>query len=201
MTEQETIEQLSNYKRMMARISVLENYSIGVGMTVSRLNGDDQLQDLHRRLRVMPSYMYLGKREQQLEAIAHAYLSQYPAGVKSQLAVIPQYGADAEDDKLLQELRTKISKVIAARGYDIRDDLDAVLDRLTELQDLQDEINRIDTVLAALETYKPDYAEVLKMVHVEGHRVDEIRNLLSISNRTYWRRVADAEREYKMLAR
>lgn len=189
MTEQEAVEQLSRYRQLRARIQVLSTYSIGAGITVNRLQQDDQLQELHRRLRGMPSYMYLGKREQQLEATAHAYLTRYPAGVKSQLAVIPQHGADAEDDKLLQELRDKIGKVIAARGYDVRDDLDAVLDRLTELQDLQDEVNRIDTVLEALKQYKPDYERLLRFRYIDGATVTRSSLNLFITERTFrrWR--------------
>lgn len=200
MTEQEAIEQLGRYKQIQARIQVLSTYSVGAGITVSRLNQDDQLQELHRRLKGRPSYMYLGKREQQLEATAHAYLTRYPAGVKSQLAVIPQQGADVEDDKLLKELRDKIGKVISARGYDVRDDLDAVLDRLTELKELQDEINRIDTVLAALETYEPDYTKLLRLRYVEGMQVGEVADSLGIVRRTFERWQPRAIAEYSKLS-
>lgn len=49
--EQSVIEQLSQYRQKKARIQVLSNYSVGAGITVSRLNEDDQLQELHRKLR------------------------------------------------------------------------------------------------------------------------------------------------------
>jgi hypothetical protein len=187
MTEQEAIEQLSRYKHLKARFKVLSNYSVGAGMTISRLNQDDQLQELHCRLRGLPTYMYLNGREERLETIAHAYASGYPSGIKSQLKAIPKRGADAGDDKLLRELRGKIEKVIAARGYDIRDDIDAVLERVAELQDLQEELQRVDTVLEALEEYKPDYARLLRLRYVEGEAVLNVYQQLHISESTYWR--------------
>ncbi|MGO4543244.1 RNA polymerase subunit sigma-24 [Paenibacillus sp. 2TAB23] len=201
MTEQQTVEQLSRYKQLQARIQVLSTYSVGAGITVSRLNQDDQLQELHRRLRNLPSYMYLGKREQKLEATAHAYLTQYPAGVKSQLAVIPQQGADAEDDKLLQELRDKIGKVIAARGYDVRDDLDAVLDRMVELQELQDEVARIDTVLEAIKGYKPDYERLLRIHYVDGKAWGEASQEMQVSKDVFYRWRRKAIVEYEKIAK
>lgn len=195
MTEQEVIEQLSNYKRLLARKHVLDNYTIGAGITISRLNQDDQLQDLHRRLRGMPSYMYLSAREQRLENVAHAYLGRYPAGIQSQQRVVPLQGSDAEDAKLLHELKAKIGKVIAARGYDVRDDIDVVLDRVTELQDIQDEILRIDSVLAGLERYKPEYARLLRLRYVQGLTAQEAAIEIGIAERTFrsWRLNAISE--------
>jgi len=197
MTEHQVIEQLSRYRQMQARIQVLSTYSVGSGITVSRLNQDDQLQELHRRLRGLPSYMYISQREQRLESTAHAYLGgKYPVGVKSQYRAIPGAGYDDEDTKLLRELKSKISKVIAARGYEIRDDIDAVLDRLAELQDLQDEVNRIDTVLLALEKYKPHLADLLRKRYVEGYPINNIRVAMSISERTFFRWKEQAEAEF-----
>ena len=187
MTEQQAIELLSSYRQKQARLQVLSTYSVGAGITISRLNEDDHLQELHRRLRGLPSYMYLSKREQQLETVAHAYLERYPAGTRAQLAAVPREGADAEDEKLLNELRAKIRKVIAARGWDIRDDIDAVLDRLAEYQDLKAEIDRVDTVLAALERYKPDLAKVLRIRYVEGKSTEQVAAELSIVRQTYHR--------------
>lgn len=185
MAEHQVIEQLSRYRQMQARIQVLSTYSIGSGITVSRLNQDDQLQDLHRRLRGLPSYMYLSRREMRLESIAHAYLGQtYPAGVKSQQKAIPGVGYDDEDTLLLRELKSKIKKVIAARGWDIRDDIDTVLDRLAELQDLQDEVNRIDTVLAALEKYKPQFARLLRLHVVVGMTTEQVAEKIGVAERT-----------------
>jgi flagellar biosynthesis chaperone FliJ len=201
MTEQDVIEQLSQYRQMQARLKVLSTYTVGMGITVSRLNQDDQLQELHRRLRRLPSYMYLSKHELELETTAHAYLRRYPVGTRAQLNAVPKRGIDAEDDKLLKELREKIKKVIAARGGDVRDDIDEVLERLAEYQDLQAEIDRIDTVLAALEAYRPEYAKLLRLRYIEGVDIGEIRTEMRVSPRTFWRRMADAEREYVMLAR
>lgn len=200
MTEQEIIEQLSLYRQMQARILVLSTYSVGFGITVSRLNEDDQLQDLHRRLRKLPSYMYLSKHEQRLETTAHAYLTRYPAGARSQLAAVPSRGADAEDEKLLHELRGKIRKVIAARGGDVRDDIDEVLERLAELQDLQAEVNRIDTVLLALEKYKPEYAKLLRLRYVDGKSASQTAVDLGIVQRTFDRWRPKAIDEYSRLA-
>ncbi|MED5019319.1 ECF-type sigma factor [Paenibacillus chibensis] len=198
--EQIVIEQLSQYRQKQARIKVLSTHSVGAGITVSRLNEDDQLQELHRRLRGLPSYMYLSAREQKLEQTAHAYLEQYPAGIRSQKAAIPTKGADAEDDRLLRELHDKIQKVIEARGYEVRGDIDEIMERLAELQDLQEEVNRIDTVLEALETYEPDYAKILRLQYLEGRSVVDVQAEMNLSKRTYWRKIAAAENEYKKLA-
>lgn len=189
MTEQQVIEQLSQYRQKQARIQVLSTYSVGAGITVSRLNQEDQLQELHRKLKGKPSYMYLSQHEQQLETTAHAYLTRYPSGIKSQLQAIPKQGADAEDDKLLQELRSKIKKVIAARGYEIRDDLDSVLDRLVELQELQEEIKHIDKVLEALAEYKPDYARLIRLRYVDELPAGTVATEMGIAERTFrsWR--------------
>ncbi|GKU75662.1 DUF1492 domain-containing protein [Paenibacillus sp. L3-i20] len=195
MTEQQVIDQLNQYRQLKARIQVLSTYNIGSGITVSRLNQDDQLQELHSRLRGMPSYMYLSAKEQKLETVAHAYLKQYPAGIKSQLKAIPLEGNDVEDDKLLKELRGKIDNVIKARGYGIRDDIDMVLDRLSELQDLQEQLQKVDNVLVALEEYKPDYSKLLRLKYIESKSVDETCYQLSIVKQTYirWRTKAISE--------
>jgi DNA-directed RNA polymerase specialized sigma24 family protein len=144
--------------------------------------------------------MYLSKREQQLESVAHAYLERYPAGTRAQLAAVPREGADEEDAKLLQELRRKIRKVIAARGWDVRDDIDEVLDRLAEYQDLKAEIERIDTVLQALERYKPDLARVLRLTYVEGKSWSEAAAEMSISSAAYYRRKREALEKFAELA-
>lgn len=200
MTELEVIEQLSNYKRLVARKKVLETYSVGAGITISRLNQDDQLQELHGKLRGMPSYMYLSKREQKLESVAHNYLKQYPAGVKSQQRAIPNIGDDIADTKLLRELKQKIEKVVAARGYEIRDDIDAVLDRVAELQDLQDKIQKIDNVLEALENYKPEYANLLRYHYLEDKSWSEVAFEMNISKDVFYRRRKKAIKEYENIA-
>jgi len=186
---------------MRARLDVLSTYSVGAGITVSRLNQEDQLQELHRRLRGQPSYMYLSKHEQELETVAHAYLERYPVGTKAQLNAVPKTGFDKEDDRLLQELREKIRKVIAARGGDIRDDIDEVLNRLAEYQDLQAELDRIDTVLKALETYRPEWTKLLRLVYVEGLEIADVRAKMQLSAPTYRRWRAAAEEEFEKLSR
>ncbi|EFM10154.1 RNA polymerase, sigma-24 subunit, ECF subfamily [Paenibacillus curdlanolyticus YK9] len=199
MDETAVIEQLSNYKRIVARIKVLENYSIGAGITVSRLNQDDQLMELHRKLRGMPTYMYLSKREQELETTAHAYLDKYPSGIRSQLRAIPAQGCDADDDKALRELRAKIEKVIEARTGS-KDGYEAVIERLSELQDLQAQRDQIDAALEALESYKPDYAKLLRLRYVEGVPVQEAAAEMKIAERTFrsWR--TKALEEFERLA-
>ncbi|MFC6334297.1 ECF-type sigma factor [Paenibacillus septentrionalis] len=201
MTEHDVIEQLTGYKRLVARIKVLSNYSVGAGITVSRLNEDDHLQELHARLRGMPSYMYLSKREQQLETVAHTYLQgQYPVGIKNQQRAIASVGEDEEDTKLLKELKRKIDKVIAARGYTIRSDMDEVLERVSELQDLQAEVKRIDGVMEALEQYKPDYEKLLRWRYIEALSVRETSFRLNVTERTLRRWNTVAVQEYIKLS-
>ncbi|GIP14380.1 hypothetical protein J40TS1_00220 [Paenibacillus montaniterrae] len=196
MTEQEAIEQLTNYKRLQARMHLLSNYSVGAGITVSRLNEDDQLQELHRKLRRLPSYMYLSKREQKLETVAHTYLQgKYPSGIQSQQRAVKVVGYDEEDTKLLQELRQKLAKVMAARGYDERADLDAVLERVAEYQDIQAELKQIDDVLTAIKKYKPDYERLLRIRYIEGLTAQETASKMRIAERTLrsWRTKAISE--------
>lgn len=198
--EHNLIDQLSQYRQKLARIKVLSSHNVGAGITVSRLNEDDQLQELHRRLRGLPSYIYLSPQEQRLEQTAHAYLKHYPAGIRSQKAAIPTRGADGEDDKLLRELRGKIQKIIEARGYDIRDDIDEILERLAELQDLQEEVKRIDTVMDALEQYKPGYAKLLRLHLIDGVSWDQAIKELNISKDVFYRWRKRALTEYEKLA-
>ncbi|WP_439412727.1 hypothetical protein [Enterobacter ludwigii] len=199
-TEHQVIEQLSQYRQKKARIQALSTYSVGSGITVSRLNEDDQLQELHRRLRGLPSYMYLSGYEQKLENVAHAYMTYYPAGVKSQKQAVPVQVMDQEDTELLQDLRQKIQKVIEARGYDIRNGIEEIMERLTELQDLQAEVNRIDTVLDALGQYKPDYAKLLRLHLIDGVPWDRATKELNISKDVFYRWRKKALTEYEKLA-
>lgn len=198
--EQNIIDQLSQYRQKIARIKVLSSHNIGAGITVSRLNEDDQLQELHRRLRGLPSYMYLTTREQKLEQTAHAYLKRYPAGIRAQKAAIPNKGVDGQDDKLLRELRGKIQKIIEARGYDARDDVEEILERLAELQDLQEEVKRIDTVLEAMEQYKPEYVKLLRLHLIDGASWEKAIKELSISKDVFYRWRKRALSEYEKLA-
>jgi hypothetical protein len=198
MTEQEAIEQLSNYKRLQARLHLLSNYSVGAGITVSRLNEDDQLQELHRRLRGLPSYMYLSEREQRLETVAHTYLvGKYPSGIQSQQRAVGSVkGYDDEDTKLLRELKGKIAKVVAARGYDIRDDIDAVLERVAELQDIQIAIKRIDDVLLAVKRVNANYNNLLMQRYINELPVARVCEILGVSESTYRRWHSKAIQEY-----
>ncbi len=198
--EREIIERLSQYRQKKARIQVLSNYSVGAGITVSRLNEDDQLQELHRKLRGLPSYLYLSKHEQELETVAHIYLSRYPTGVKAQKRAVPAYAPDPEDTQLLQELRRKIQKVIAARGYDVREGIDEIIERLTELQDLQAEVGQIDTVLQALESYRPEYARIIQRHLIDEVAWEEVAKEMSLSKSVFYRWRKKAIEEYEKLA-
>lgn len=195
MTEQEVINQLSQYRQKQARLTVLSSYSVGGGITVSRLNEDDQLQELHAKLRPLPSYMYLSKYEQKLEQVATAYMTRPPAGLKAQQQAIPKRALTKEEEKLLDSVRDKIKKVAAARGYDIRGDIDEVLDRLTEFQDLQKEISQTDTALRALETYKPILSKLLCLRYVDDLPASEVAKRLGVVTKTFdrWRKKAIKE--------
>ncbi|WP_127491358.1 RNA polymerase subunit sigma-24 [Paenibacillus glycanilyticus] len=200
MNEKDVIDQLSRYREMQARIQVLSTYSVGAGITVSRLNKDDQLQELHRKLRGLPTYMYLSGYEQKLEATAHAYLERYPAGIKSQLHVIRKDSVDPEDRKLLEDLQQKIQKVVEARGYDVRDDLDLVLERVAELQDLLDEVTRIDNVLTALKNFRSEYEMLLRRKYIDGEPWNVVAIEMGLSKATFFRRQDKAVRKYIALA-
>ncbi|NWL89999.1 RNA polymerase subunit sigma-24 [Paenibacillus sp. 79R4] len=200
-TKQTAIEQLSQYRQKQARLQVLSTYSVGAGITVSRLNEDDQLQELHAKLRGLPSYMYLNKHELKLEQAANAYMTRYPAGIKAQKRAVPVNVMDDEYHELLQELRDKIQKVIAARGYEVRDDIDAVLDRLAEFQDLQADIQRLDFILERLQEYKPYEATLLRWIYIDGLDQNDLVEKLDVSESTIRRRIKKAEREYALLAR
>lgn len=187
--EQIVIDQLRGYKRLVARIKYLEQLPVGYGMSVGSLYADDNLQTLHAKLRGLPSYMYLNKKEQEIETAAFSYLTEFPIGTRSQLHEVRQHkGADAEDEKLLRELQRKIQKVIEARigtakGYE------AVLERISELQDLETEKQQIDYALETLAEYEPGYAQLLRLRFVEGLKVEDYLKQQGISLRTYdrWR--------------
>lgn len=198
--EQQVIEQLSEYKAKQARLQALGTYKVGGGITISRLSEEDELQQLHRRLRGRPSYMYLSRKEQELETVAHTYLERYPAGTKAQLSEVPHVGLYEEDDSLLQQLRDKISKVIDSRSG-CKSDLDDVLERLAELQDLQAEIERVDQVMKLLEDYNPDYVELLKQAFVEKMSWQEITTITRVSKAEFYRRREKAMRMYLKLAK
>ncbi|SCW86204.1 hypothetical protein SAMN04487970_10779 [Paenibacillus tianmuensis] len=179
-------------------MKVLEKYPIGAGMSLNVVNEDDKLQELHRQLRGLPSYMYLTKREQQLESVAHTYLARYPAGTRAQLAAVPPSGADAEDEKLLRELRGKIEKVIEARGGRL-DDFEAAVERISELQDLEQQKQYIEHTLKVFEEYKPQYAKLLWLQYIEDKPIEDVVTELRIVRRTYGRWRSKALEEYGKL--
>lgn len=194
--EQQVIEQLTRYRDTVGRLRILETYSIGNGITVSRLNEDDHLQELHRKLRGLPSYMYLTPREQHLEATAHAYLTRYPAGTRAQLQAVKECEpADEGDRQLLEELRRKIAKVIEARTG-TPDGYEAILAQLAEYQDLKAEKHRIDTVLEAMDE---ELSELLRLRYINGLSVADAAAELGIARRTFDRRRARAIRKYSSL--
>jgi hypothetical protein len=54
VNEQQAIELLSSYRQKQARLQVLSSYSVGAGITVSRLNEDDQLlQEIDERAKAI----------------------------------------------------------------------------------------------------------------------------------------------------
>jgi DNA-directed RNA polymerase specialized sigma24 family protein len=61
--EQQVIAQLNAYKRLKARKKQLEGTSVGPGVRLSAVSEDDHLQELHRQLRKLPSYMYLDEHK------------------------------------------------------------------------------------------------------------------------------------------
>lgn len=195
--EQQVIEQLTRYRDIVGRLKVLETYSVGGGYTVSRLNADDHLQELHAKLRDMPSYMYLSQKEQQLEATAHAYLASYPVGTRSQLyAVKDCEAADDEDRKMLIQLQKKIRKVIEARTGKV-DGYEAILEQLAEYQDLQAEKQRIDAVLDAM---GDELAKLLRLRYIDGMSVEETAAELGIVRRTLNRWKSRAFKAYSKLS-
>lgn len=197
--EQQVIEQLQSYKRLLGRIRILEKTPIGNGMLLTTICEDDKLQELHRLLRKMPSYMYLTKREQTLESVANAYLTDHPSGTRSQLHAVQQLNVmDEDDQKLLEELQGKIKKVIKARMGTV-DGYEAIIERISELQDLQQQRDQIDRTLEALGIYRPHYVKLLKLRYVEGIPVDEIIKELFISEKTYRRWRLNAIEEYQKM--
>ncbi|WP_058301707.1 hypothetical protein [Gorillibacterium timonense] len=197
MTEQAVIAKLQDYKRIVGRIRVLERHHVGMGYTVNAIAHDDQLQELHRQLRGMPSYMYLSAREQELETTAHAYLARYPSGIRSQYHEVARLqGDDAEDEQRLQELTCKIAKVLEARlGAVPADGIDAVLERICELQELEAERDYIDNALTVLEEMHPGYGRLLRMRYVEDKPVNFSADELNVSVMTFHRWKVQAVQE------
>lgn len=198
--EQKVIEQLTGYRDIIGRLRVLETYSVGNGITVSRLNQDDHLQELHSKLRRMPNYMYLTQKEQRLEAAAHAYLDRYPTGTKAQLRAVQDCEpADDEDREMLEELQRKIAKVIEARTG-TPEGFEAILAQLAEYQDLLAEKQRIDAVLEVLEEQHPHLSKLLRLRYIDGMNVEDAATELGIVRRTFNRWKARAFEAYGKLS-
>jgi len=192
------IERLSKYREHLARIRVLSTYSVGSGITLSRISETDELKQLHERLRPQRTYMYLSQREQELEAVAHAKLGRYPAGTRAQLQEVTkalteaiEEGGDEEEIKHLESLRRAVKRVSKAREGEMRE-VDKVINNLAELQDLQAEVNRLDMILSQLETYAPQAVKLLRIHYIEGKTPDESAESLGIVRQTFytWRKEA-----------
>jgi hypothetical protein len=198
--EESAIEELKGYKGLVGRVKVIEKYPIGNGMYLESNNPDDKLQDLHKQLKEIPSYMYLNGYEQGIEQTTFEYLTKFPLGTRSQLQAVRNIPtADEEDDKRLGTLQRKIKKIMDARRGDT-DGFKGVLDRLNEMQGLQDQINRIDHILDVMDDYKPHYARLLKLKYLEDHTVEVVAEKLSISRKTYERWRPKAVEEYIFLS-
>ncbi|MED0670627.1 RNA polymerase subunit sigma-24 [Aneurinibacillus aneurinilyticus] len=198
--EQLVITQLSNYQDIVDRLRVLQTYSVGNGITVSRLSEDDHLQDLHRKLRGMPRYMYLTMKEQKLEQTVNAYLFNHPAGTRAQLKAIQECRpVDRKDEKALQEVIQKISRVVEARAGR-RDDLAEVLERVAKFQDLQAEKDQIDKVLEVMKEQYAHFADLLRLHYIEKKSWKEITMIMGISKSVFYRWRPRALEKYAHLA-
>lgn len=198
--EDSIIEELKGYKGLVGRVKVLEKYPIGNGIFIDSQNEDDKLQDLHKHLRDLPTYMYLNQHEQGIEQTSFEYLTKHPLGTRSQLHAVKDIRTvDEEDDKKLGTLQRKIKKVIEARRGGV-EGFKGVVERLTEMQGLQDQINRIDHILDVLDDYKPHYARLLKLKYVNDQSVERVAEELSVSRKTYERWRPKAVEEYALLS-
>jgi type I site-specific restriction-modification system R (restriction) subunit len=201
MPNELVIAELQRYKDIVGRIKVLETYSWSGGILLKTISEDDRLQELHKKLRGMKSYMYLSKHEQEIETTAHAYLTRYPAGTKAQLNLVRSCnGVDPEDENLLRELERKIRKVIDARGNSSEDNMEELIERISELQDLQAEKARIDNVLNIMELHHDHLSKLLRLRYTDGFKVDEVAAELSIVPRTYRRWHSRAIEQYAKLS-
>lgn len=189
------IEQLREYKRISGIIKNLEKTPIGFGMYLDSNNQDDKLQDLHRKLKGMPSHMYLNKSEQELESIAFAYLESYPLGTKAQIAEVKSIRAwDSDDQKQLRKLQAKISNVLDARSGQTHG-IKGVEERISKLQDLQRKLEQIDFALDTVDWILPLHGKLLRLRYIDKVPVDAIAEKLNISRKTYdrWRPLAVEE--------
>lgn len=199
--EQRVISELQGYKDIVGRIKVLETYSWSGGILLKTISEDDRLQELHRKLRGMPSYMYLNKHEQEIETIAHAYLPRYPAGTRAQLNEVRHCeGNDLEDKQLLRELEGKIRKVIDARSNTQTDDMEELIERISELQDLQFERDRIDGILAIMDESHKHLSDLLRLHYIENIAWNQVVKVLNISKSVFYRWRPAAIQKYARLA-
>ncbi len=186
-TEKKVIQQLTNYRDILGRLKVLDNYSVGVGITISRLSDDDHLQQLHRQLKGVPSYMYLNKRELQLEQVATAHLERYPAGLKSQFSEVRNlHSHNDKDEGMLRELQGKIKKIVEARTG-TAEGIDGVIERMSEYQDLQIERDRVDAVLNVMRENNSNLEQLLLLRYVQEYHMNEVSKQMGIVLRTYYR--------------
>lgn len=198
--EQMVIDQLKGYKGMMARIKILEKHPIGNGMFLESNNEDDKLQDLHKKLKGLPSYMYLNDHEQSIEEVANAYMTEFPLGTRSQLnEVRGKRTVDPEDEKKLKQLKRKIEKVIDTRRGDV-EGFKGVVQRLSEMQDLENTIQIIDDILGVMGEYKPHYTQLLKERFIEEKSVVEVTAILNVSKATFDRWKQKSVEEYIKLS-
>lgn len=201
MSEQQVIEQLQEYRRIVARIKVLERQPVGMGYTVSMINQDDKLQELHERLKGLPSYMYLTAREQELETTAHIHLHRYPAGIRSQHREISGLrDEDPEETERLKDLTKRIKTVLEARTG-TADGYEEIMERMTELQELQVEKEYIDNALDVLEELRPGYGRLIRLRYIEGLTVEKAALELKIVRKTFTRWSQKAVEEYSGLMR
>ncbi|WP_028563040.1 ECF-type sigma factor [Paenibacillus pinihumi] len=201
--EEQVINQLKGYKRLTSKIAMLEKQPVGMGISVSRGPEGDHLQALHRKLKDMPSYMYLSQKEQDLELTAHAYLENYTTGTQSQLREVRRVsGVDEEDQGKLNDIARRVAKVLEARrgDGDSYEGYEGALRRLDEIKELQEQKEQIDGALELLATYKPDYTKLLKLRFIEGLSVEEVSAQLSIVRKTFSRWKPKAIEEYAELA-
>lgn len=191
----EVIERLKEYKQKAARIRVLSRYYNGSGVVSKPFQEDDELHRMHSKWRIES---YLTAEEKQLVQTARDYIAGSPTGSRSQLDAVPKIGVNEGDTCRLREIRDKIKRVMAERQQS-KNDMDTVLDRVVELQELQAELHRIDIALEELATYKPQYSKLLKLRYIEGLSVTEVSTQFAIVRKTFSRWKIAALKEFERL--
>jgi len=191
-TEAYVIKQLDRYRFLSSRARILSTYSIGAGVLLTTICEDDRLQELHGKFHDQPSYMYLTKREQELEAVAHANLRRYPAGIAAQNREIkairvPSKEEDPQGRKDVLDLRRRIKRVYEARTGASADNgtIQSVVNRVAELQQVQAELRNIEIVFEEVRREKPEYELLLKLRYVERQPAGEVARRMNISKKTF----------------